>query len=282
MSKLSSSSSLLSQSRAREEAESPGKENKSFKAETDASVFLTEMRAMFAKEREVSNKQHDVLVDKFTDMNNRMGVLSVAVDEERTARETELKKVNKRFDEQADTIKELVKEEVAKAMTGSRKDDESSRGRQIIVFGFDSDTDANVIKDTINDFLREGSRRCKVVKVDTFTDPAAIGFIEFESIQAKIGFYKKIKNNEMKLPNGKTLGFDNNEPFEIRKLNKQLGHIKFQINAKTENELKDITIVRKTCVVKIKDEIGVELDGEGCVQYKDSNIEGLVRSDVDD
>ena len=193
MSKLSSSSSLLSQSRAREEAESPGKEKKSFKAENDASVFLTEMRAMFAKEREVSNKQHDVLVDKFTDMNNRMGVLSVAVDEERAARETELKKVNKRFDEQADTIKQLVKEEVAKAMTGSRKEEESSRERQIIVFGFDSDTDANVIKDTINDFLREGSRRFKVVKVDTFTDSAAIGFFEFESTQQKSDFTRRSK-----------------------------------------------------------------------------------------
>ena len=133
MSKLSSSSSLLSQSRAREETESPGKEKKSFKAENDASVFLTEMRAMFAKEREVSNKQHDVLVDKFTDMNNRMGVLSVAVDEERTSRGTELKKVNKRFDEQADIINKLLKYGFAKAMTGECKS--LSSGSTVIQMG---------------------------------------------------------------------------------------------------------------------------------------------------
>ena len=167
-------------------------------------------------------------------------------------------------------------------MTGACKEGDNLRDKQIIVFGFDSDTDANVIRDTINDFLREGTRRSKVVKVDTFTDPAAIGFIEFESIPAKIGFYKKIKDHDIKLPNGKTLGFDNNEPFEIRKQNKQLGQIKFQINAKTENELKDITIIRKTRTIKIKGKIVAEADAEGCVQYKDSNIEALVRSDVDD
>ena len=194
---------------------------------------------MFAKEREVNNKQHDVLVDKFTDLNNRMATMSVAIDEERSIREDEIKQVNKRFDDQKKDLQELVQEEVAKALAGTCKEGDNCREKQIIVFGFDSDTDAKVIKDTINDFLLEGSRRSKVVTVDTFTDPAAIGFIEFESIQAKIGFYKKIKDIEIKLPNGKTLGFDNNEPFEIRKLNKQLGQIKFQINAKTGNELKD-------------------------------------------
>ena len=42
------------------------------------------------------------------------------------------------------------------------------------------------------------------------------------------------------------------------------------------------TIIRKTGVVKITGKIVVELDAERCVKYKDSNIEALVRSDVDD
>ena len=82
MSKGAQSSSLLAQSRPREETVSPGKERKSSKTDTDASLFLTEMRSMFAKEREVNNKQHVVLVEKFTDLNDRMAKMSVTIDEE--------------------------------------------------------------------------------------------------------------------------------------------------------------------------------------------------------
>ena len=44
-----------------------------------------------------------------------------------------------------------------------------------------------------------------------------------------------------------------------------MGQIKFQINAKTGNELKNITIIRKTAVVKIKSKLDVESEAEGCV-----------------
>ena len=147
----------------------------------------------------------------------------------------------------------------------------------MIVFGFDIDTHATVIKDRINDFLSVGSRQSKVLKVDTFTDPAASGFMEFEAVPAKKGFYKKIKDHGVKLPNGKTLGLDNNEPFEVRKLNRQLGQVKFQIDAKTENQLEDIEIVRDKGIVKVKGKVVVEADDNGTVQYKDNAIEALVR-----
>ena len=64
-------------------------------------------------------------------------------------------------------------------------------------------------------------------------------------------------------------------------MNKHLGQIKFQINAKTEHELTDISIIRKTGVIKIKGKIVVESGGDGCVLYKDGSIETLIRNDVD-
>ena len=100
---LKGSESLLAQTRAREEADSPGKDRKSFKGENDASIFLTEMRAMFAKEREASDKQHGVLVEDMPDMNDQMKQLSGSIDEERRARAADIKKVNMRFEEQAKT-----------------------------------------------------------------------------------------------------------------------------------------------------------------------------------
>ena len=167
-------------------------------------------------------------------------------------------------------------------MTRANHDEDGDQTKQAIVFGFDVDSDADVIKATINDFLNEGTRRAKVVKVDTFTDPAAVGFVEFSTVAAKVGFFKKIKNHNTKLPNGNRLVFDNNETFEVRKLNKRLGQIKFHINAKTDNGLNDIEINRKSGIVKVKGKIVAQTGGDGNTQYMDDSIAGLIRHDVDE
>ena len=65
-------------------------------------------------------------------------------------------------------------------------------------------------------------------------------------------------------------------------MNKQLGQVKFQINAKIENKLEDIKIVRDKGIVKVKGKVVVEADDNGTVQYKDNAIEALVRGEVDD
>ena len=133
-------------------------------------------------------------------------------------------------------ISELVKKDVAKVMGNSSNDAANSRERNKSWFlDSNSATDATVIKDTLNDFLLVCSRRSEVVKVDALTDPAAIGFIKFESVPAKKGFYKILKEQGVKFLNGKTFGLDNNEPFAVKKLSKQLGQVNLQINATTEN-----------------------------------------------
>eukprot|EP00973_Karenia_brevis_P026200 3613982-Karenia_brevis.AAC.1 len=72
------------------------------------------------------------------------------------------------------------------------------RHLQIIVGGFDEELDEEKVVDKIEQFLKVGTRRSKVTKVMTFTDPSKIGVIEFESEKAKIGFYKKIRDSEKK------------------------------------------------------------------------------------
>ena len=63
----------------------------------------------------MNSRQHEVLVEQFTDLNDRMAKMNVTIDKERATREDEIRQVNKRFDEQKKDLQELVQEEVAKA-----------------------------------------------------------------------------------------------------------------------------------------------------------------------
>lgn len=94
------------------------------------------------------------------------------------------------------------------------------------------------------------NRRDKVTRVYTFEDPYNIRVITFQSVAAKIGFLKKVNTetggDEFK---GRKLRFNNNEPFEIRKRNKQLGQVKYQLNNAKCIPLKDIKIDRPHSIV---------------------------------
>ena len=62
------------------------------------------------------------------------------------------------------------------------------RERQIIVGGFETDTDSEAVVNAIEDVLKVGRRCSKLTDVFTFTDPAKVGVIEFETVVAKKGF----------------------------------------------------------------------------------------------
>ena len=90
------------------------------------------------------------------------------------------------------------------------------RQTEVIVSGFETDTDARLIIDKINSVLDVGNRRYKVSSVDTFIDPASVGVITFETVAAKIGFYRKLKGHDITLDGGRHLTFKDNEPWELR------------------------------------------------------------------
>ena len=147
-------------------------------------------------------------------------------------------------------------------------DGEKDRDKQVIVAGFDRDTDADHVIRNINEFLNVGNRRAKVTEVTTFSDPTSIGVITFETAPAKIGFYKKIRNHGHKLANGKDLVFFNNETFEKRLQNKKLGQVKYQIKELTKYRLEDIRIDRKKNTVKVGGKLVAKIDAQGKIEYE--------------
>lgn len=195
----------------------------------------------------------------------------------------ELKKDSEEAKKDIKVLQEAMSKMNANSITKTDTDG-NERDTQVIVSGFEIDSDADEVINTINKFLDVGTRRAKVVKVSTFSDPTSIGVISFQSIPAKIGFYKKIKNHDYKLENGRVLNFSNNEAFEVRVRNKRLGQIKFQINRHLEYKLSDIHIDRDRGVVRVKGEKGdIEaawFNNEGNLCY-DESIE-IIKAAVDE
>lgn len=74
---------------------------------------------------------------------------------------------------------------------------------QVILGGFDEDSDCDHVEAEINKFIEANKLGRKVTKVSTLDDPARFGVIQFETIQAKITFFKKVSGMKFELPNGK-------------------------------------------------------------------------------
>ena len=154
--------------------------------------------------------------------------------------------------------------------TTNDNDDTEMREKQVIVSGFDTDTDADKIIATIEDFLSTGTRRDKVAKVDTFMDPSSIGVITFATVPAKIGFYKKVQNHNKKLDNGRSIKFVNNETFEQRVRSATLGQIEYHLHETGGHALQDIQLDRKRGSVKIKKVLVASFDTDDVVKYEDA------------
>jgi hypothetical protein len=141
------------------------------------------------------------------------------------------------------------------------------RDLQVIAGGFDRDTDADSIIAQIRNFLAVDSRDSKVTKVTTFTDPCSFGVIEFASVPAKYGFYKKIKDADKSLPNGKHMWFSNNKTFEERFRDKVLGKIKFEL-VERGMQREAVKINWKAGSIEIKGEIVAEVSKQGFPAYR--------------
>jgi hypothetical protein len=290
--------SLLSQTRPREtEVASPGPERKRFETSGSHDIIET-MKTLMQQDAMKRDEQHKQIVTSFDELKTTVSGLQDAIKQEKTTREQEMEQLNTRMDkfesDDRQQVTQFVKMEVEKMMNnlpttattthGKQHDDndddrdDDRRNKQVIVSGFEDGTDADVVIATIEDFLKVGSRRDKVMTVDTFTDPSSIGVISFTTIAAKIGFYKKIRDHNTQLPSGKVMTFDNNHTWEERVRNKTLGQVKYQFHKQTQYELSDIKIDRKQWVVKIKKEIVAHYEQDVLI-YGDAAK--LVQSEVD-
>ena len=185
-----------------------------------------------------------------------IGSKVVVLDERLNKHDECLTKQSELINSMSNQMQKAVQQEVAKAWAAMpksviKKDDEQQR--QVIATGFDTDTPASTVIAKVDAFLEVGSRRYKVEAVDTFTDPAPVGVITFETEQAKKGFYRKVKGHEVLLENWRKLIFRDNDPWPVRMRNKAMGQAKYQINKQLGTALKDIKIDRAVCEVRIKD-----------------------------
>jgi len=131
-------------------------------------------------------------------------------------------------------------------------DDDEHRDAQIIAHGFDTDTDAEIIEKTLNDLIKEMKLEQRVSRVFTFSDPASIGVIEFQSIPSKKGFYKKLKQHTAEAPHGNKLSFGDNKTLEQRIKDKHLGFMKHFLIEDHSLPATDVKIKWPNMTVEVK------------------------------
>ena len=132
---------------------------------------------------------------------------------------------------------------------GSEGDEK--RELQVIVGGFKEETEEDEIVRAIEGFLAEGTRRHKVNKVFTFSDPARVGVIQFDTEASKIGFYKKIRNVSKQVSDNLKLWFTNNRTYKQRLRDKTLGRIKHWLIEKKGCDPEDVRIAWKNGSVSV-------------------------------
>ena len=97
----------------------------------------------------------------------------------------------------------MIAQNTSKSKTTQDDNDSDSdepRSRQVIIHGFEAGSDEAGSTTFINKLLQDNSLTEKAEKVFTFTDPTSIGVIQFRSIAAKSGFFKKTHNVKIKSP----------------------------------------------------------------------------------
>jgi len=200
-------------------------------------------------------------------LRNTVVDLKNSIDVEKKTREKEIAEVKTQIAgiEQRDKeiIAEMVKKEVAVFSSGGITDEQDAiRERQIIVTGFD-EREEKVIVDGIRKELEKRDLHQRITSIFTFVEPSKVGVIEFETVAAKRGFFKKMKSRKLELDDGNALYFNNNETWETRIKNKTLGQVKCKLFENKHVPLDTIKIDRRAWKVIIGGQVVASLDGGG-------------------
>ena len=120
-----------------------------------------------------------------------------------------------------------------------------------------------------------------MVSVDTFVDPAPAGFIEFESEQSKVGFFRNLRQANKEI-NGLEVWFTNDRTFDERAREKCLGLLKHNLIEIKGHAVHTVKINWKLGLVKVKGKKVASVSDEAEVDYspqvsdiKDAVDEGL-------
>ncbi|CAK0812811.1 unnamed protein product [Prorocentrum cordatum] len=77
---------------------------------------------------------------------------------------------------------------------GKEETQKELRRRQVVAFGFDGNTPAPTVVNELKEKLSNIIGNDPTTIVKTTTDPAKFGIIEFSTLQAKVNFWKKVRD----------------------------------------------------------------------------------------
>ena len=140
------------------------------------------------------------------------------------------------------------------------------REKQVIVSGFEECEEETIIQE-LQQTLKSRQLFHKINSIFTFVDPSKIAVVEFETVAAKRGFFKKLQSSKLDLGNGNVLYFNNNDTWEMRVTNKTLGFVKYQLATLKGIPHEQFRIDRRKLTVKHKDKLKAWYNDAGEIQY---------------
>ena len=161
----------------------------------------------------------------------------------------------------------MVQKHIAMQTTNmSGNENDQVREKQVIVSGFEECDEQTIIQE-LEQTLTARQLYHRVSSVFTFVDPSKIAVVEFETVAAKRGFFKKLQSSKLDLGNGNVLYFNNNDTWDMRVRNKTLGFVKYQLATLKGIPHEQFRIDRRKHSVKHKDKLKAWYNDAGEIQY---------------
>ena len=137
-------------------------------------------------------------------------------------------------------------------MKNNNPEEEVCRELQVIIKGLTEPQDEDLVLKQVNEVIESLGARGKCSTPFVFTDPSRIGVIQFRTVAAKIGFFKKANGSEKKWSNGEDMRFTSNDTIEKRTTDKELGLIKYQLTTVGGLNQKEVKIKWKKETIEVK------------------------------
>lgn len=226
---------------------------------------------LLLEERQNRKTDNGKILGSIDSLREKTDELQKAVELERTIREKEIGELKVRmadFEKRDENlVTAIVQKQIEMQKTKFSGDDsDQTREKQVIVSGFDECDEQTIIQE-LQQTLKAKQLFNKVTNVFTFVDPSKIAVMEFESVAAKRGFFKKLQSSKLDVGNGNALYFNNNDTWEMRVKNKTLGFIKFQLSELKNIPHGEFRIDRRRLSVRHRDKLKAWYNDMGEIQY---------------
>jgi len=226
---------------------------------------------LLLEERENRKTDNGKILTSIDTLREKTDDLQKAVELEKITREKEIGELKSKITDFEKRDQNLVVEMVQKQFAMQSKnmfgnENDQMREKQVIVSGFEECEEETIIQE-LQQTLKSRQLFHKVDSIFTFVDPSKIAVVEFETVAAKRGFFKKLQSSKLDLGNGNVLYFNNNDTWEMRVTNKTLGFVKYQLATLKGIPHEQFRIDRRKLTVKHKDKLKAWYNDAGEIQY---------------